>query len=146
MRIRLQYILCVLLFLTAGPLCRMLSGQTSVVAADGEHAFTADAGDAFAQTAMPLVANSAGYILSQPVSQDDTAPCRFFNHSLYAPEITGGTSFYGTDLKVLPRILLISGHRDGVRSHAAGGAAREVAARHPRGVDYYVYTLERIRI
>lgn len=140
MRLKLQYILCVLLFLMAGPLCRVLA-ERPAPETNAPAVYVA-----FSPSSALSGADGTGLLLTQPITAGRTIAGRYLCHSLFAPEITGGIFTPSADLKALSRALPIAGYGACVRPGVASSPLFRPADLHPEGVDYYVYSLGKILI
>lgn len=139
MRVRLQYILFVLLFVAVGALCRMHNASHLCPTC-------ACVQPVLSQTLKADNAVRAELLLACSTTADNTASGRFFAHSLFAPELTCCSPTQNTDSKVMTRVVSLFGHDVPACPTVAGSAEMRAAGMSARGVDYYVYTLGKIRI
>lgn len=97
-------------------------------------------------TTTPHETSCAVAVLTPSSTAGDRDAGRYFNHSLFAPEITGGILFQNTDHKAPPRTLSIAGYDVCVRPAVAASGVLRVVNSQSFGVDYYVFGLEKILI
>lgn len=121
MRGRLQFILIILLFVTAGMLAAQQSGMQHR-AGDGIRTF-----------------------LTQSAPCSTQAVCCLI-HPLYAPELTGGVMSENPSLKAAVRHLSVPAYNLCTSSSALESGIRHLLEGYVRTVDYYVFWLGRIRI
>lgn len=139
MRVKLQYILCVLLFVAVGTLCRMQHASCMCPAHAGTQTL-------LSQTLKADNASRAEVLFACSATTDNTVSGRVFAYSLFAPELSCCSCMQNTDSKVMSRVVSSFGHDVPVCPAAAGNAEIRGAGIGSRGVDYYVYTLGKIRI
>lgn len=98
------------------------------------------------QTAAPHETQCAGPVLIPSTASGDRDAGRYFNHSLFAPELTGGIFSQITDHKAPLRTLSIAGYDVCVRPAVAASEVLRIVDLQSCRVDYYVFALEKIRI